>query len=46
MFDREKSIEEILAGFQRIKRQIGCQVRQSGLTHAQWIALSVIRENQ
>lgn len=44
--NREKAIEEILAGFQCIKRQLGCQVRQSGLTHAQWIALSVIRENE
>lgn len=43
---REKDIGEILAWFQQIKRQIGCQVRQSGLTHAQWIALSVIREHE
>ena len=44
--NREKEIGEILAWFQHIKRQIGCQVRQSGLTHAQWIALSVIREKE
>lgn len=43
---REKAIEEILAWFQCIKRQLGCQVRQSGLTHAQWIALSVVREHE
>lgn len=43
---REKAIEEILAWFQQIKRQIGCQLKQSDLTHAQWIALSVIREQK
>lgn len=43
---REKEIGEILAWFQHIKRQLVCQIRQSGLTHAQWIALWVIRDNE
>lgn len=46
MKTREKHIEEILTGFQHVKRQLVCQVKQSWLTHAQWMALAVIREKE
>ena len=42
--NREKAIEEILTGFQLIKRQLVCQMKESGLTHSQWVALGVIRD--
>lgn len=46
MSNRDKAIEEILAGFQCMKRKLKSQVHHSGLTHAQWVALASIRENE
>lgn len=43
MENRQKGIETIMTSFQSIKRHFVCQSKQSGLTHAQWGILWLIR---
>lgn len=46
MHNRQKDIEVIVASFQSLKRHFVCQAKRSGLTHAQWGLLSLIRDNK